>query len=141
MEITNEGKGWHIHLHILVDAFFVPAGELAVVWGKLVGQDFAIVKVKDCRGDSYLGEVTKYVVKGSELASWPPEEIAQFIHAIRGIRFFSTFGSLFKIRKEIREEMDSDRPEPRVCSCGCSDFVYESDLASVINEVRRKSRR
>jgi hypothetical protein len=45
-EITNEGRGWHLHAHILVEARWVDAGLLAVTWGKLVGQQFGIVKVK-----------------------------------------------------------------------------------------------
>lgn len=140
-EITNEGRGWHLHLHIMVDARWIDAAALAVIWGKLVGQDFGIVKVKDCRGKDYLGEVTKYVVKGSELASWPPEEIAQFIHAIRGIRFFAAFGSLFAVAKRIKAQLHALRPPPEPCKCGSHDFTYEDETRSLLNEIRSRARR
>jgi len=135
-EITNEGRGWHLHAHALVDCDWVDAAALAVKWGKLVGQDYAIVKVKDCRQQSYLGELTKYVVKGAQLASWSPEEIAQFIHAIRGVRFFATFGALFKLSREIRAEINREKPPAKPCGCGCVDWTYQTEEAVIMGEIR-----
>lgn len=137
MEVTNKGQGWHLHLHILADVRWMPPQELAVKWAKAMGHHTAFIKVKDARGAAYLGEVTKYVVKGAELSKWPAEEIAQFIHSIQGIKFFSTFGSLFKIRRSVREEMEAAKPARQPCPCGCSDFLYETDLSSVIRETRK----
>ena len=136
MELTNEGRGWHVHLHILADVRWLDAGEIARRWGKLVGQDYAIVKVKDCRGAAYLGEVTKYVVKGAELVSWKPEEIAQFIFAIKGVKFFSTFGTLFKLRREISVELEAEKPPPPVCECGCDQFWWETEESSIIRDCK-----
>jgi hypothetical protein len=140
-EITNEGRGWHIHAHILVDVHWLDAAELAIEWGRAVGQDYAIVKVKDCRGKEYLGEITKYVVKGAELVSWTPEDIAAFIAAIRGVRFFRTFGTLFKIAREIKEIIDGERPPAKPCKCGCEDFTFQSDTSSVIHQIRSEEKR
>lgn len=140
-EITNEGRGWHLHLHIMVDARWVDAGALALLWGKLVGQDFGIVKVKDCRGQEYLGEITKYVVKPAELASWAPEEIAQFIHAIKGIRFFASFGTLFAVAKQIRMQLHAMKPPAKPCPCGCEQFIYEDETRSILGEIRRSKAR
>lgn len=137
-EITNEGKGWHLHAHILANVRWLPADQLAVLWGKLVGQDFGIVKVKDCRGESYVHEVTKYVVKGAQLAAWAGEEIAQFIHAIKGVRFFAAFGSLFALQREIRAKMEANKPPPAPCECGCMDFTYETERASICKEFIRE---
>lgn len=138
-EITNEGRGWHLHAHILADVRWIDASVLAITWGELVGQEFGIVKVKDARGKDYLGEITKYVVKGSQLASWKPDEIMQFINAIRGVRFFAAFGTLFKLQREIKKQLHLLRPPPVPCQCGCTDFVYESETASILHEARRQS--
>jgi hypothetical protein len=134
-EITNEGRGWHLHAHCLINVSWIDAGELARVWGNLVGQEFGIVKVKDARGATYLQEVTKYVVKGSQLVSWEPEEISQFIHAIKGIRFFATFGTLFKMRRRIAAELLGEKPPPTPCKCGCSDFTYTSEATEICRDV------
>lgn len=127
VELTNESKGWHLHAHWLVDARFVDAQELARVWGRLVGQDYAIVKVMDARNKpQYERELMKYVVKGSDLAKWNTAELYDFIAAVRGQRFFFAFGDLFKRARQIRAQMQQDRI-PQVCDCGCSHFLFTSD--------------
>lgn len=140
-EITNEGRGWHIHAHILADVRWLDAAQVAVEWGKAVGQDYAIVRVKDCRGKEYLGEITKYVVKGAELVSWSPQDIAAFISSIRGVRFFRTFGTLFKIAKDIKEIIDGEKPPVKPCACGCEDFKYQTEESSVRSEIRQQNKR
>ena len=122
LEVTNEGKGWHVHFHLLVDSHWIQASSLAIVWGKLVGQDFAIVKVKDCRGSDYIREVTKYAVKGSQLAGWSGAQTAEFIEAFSGVRFFGVFGSLFGKRTEWSEWIKSVREVKPQCSCGCDQW-------------------
>ena len=141
IEITNEGRGWHLHAHMLLDVRWLDASDLAIQWAKCIGQEFAIVKVKDVRGNSYLGEITKYVVKAAQLASWEENEIAQFIHAIRGVRFFATFGSMFKIRQEIAAEILSEKPPPPICECGCDKFRYEDEVSAVLRKIRNNGGR
>lgn len=126
LECTNEGRGWHIHIHALIDARWIDAKELAKQWAKLVGQDFAIVKVKDCRSKDYLAEVTKYAVKGSELAGWNTQDIILFINAFTGVRTFGVFGSLYKNRINFREWLDSLHAARKQCECGCRDFKVMS---------------
>lgn len=125
IEITNEGRGWHLHAHLLVEARWVDARELAVVWGRQIGQEFGIVKVKDCSEQNYIVEVTKYVCKPSQIVSWAGEEIHQFVRAVSGVRCFGVFGRLFKYRKQILAlNPEPDRAEIR-CNCGCGDFTFQ----------------
>jgi hypothetical protein len=138
MEVTNEGNGWHVHLHILADVRFVPADKLASAWAKLMGQDFAIVKVLDARKKDYAAEVCKYVVKGAELVSWHPEEISQFIHALKGVRFFATFGTMFDLRSKVAAEINALKPAPSMCACGCNRYRFTTETAEICREVRRK---
>lgn len=141
VELTNESRGWHLHAHILCDARWIDAGDLAVRWGKLMHQEFAIVKVLDVHGQSYAHEVCKYVVKGSELVSWQPDMINQFIQAVSGVRMFTTWGSLFKIRRQIKNELESQKPEPKMCKCGCAEWRYETEQQVILGEIRQKQRR
>ena len=137
VEITNEGNGWHLHSHWLIDVRWLDMPSVARAWGKLVDQNYAVCKVMDVRDQSYLQEVTKYVCEGSAMAQWAPEHILEFVTAIRGRRFFFPFGSLFKLARGIREEIEAEKPHARACACGCEDFTFESELAAVLAEVRR----
>lgn len=124
LECTNESKGWHLHLHALIDARFIDQRELSIAWGKLVGQDYAIVWVKDCRQSDYLHEITKYTVKGSELADWYPHEIVAFIEAFDHVRSFGTFGTLYDRNSEWRAFVEAQAEALARCPCGCMDVDY-----------------
>jgi hypothetical protein len=122
LEVTNEGRGWHVHFHLLIDAPWLCMPDVSEVWGKLVGQDFAICKIKDCRNGDYLKEVTKYAVKGSELASWTREEIATFIRSFGGLRTFGVFGSLYAKRTQWSEWIKALQDIKPLCACGCDSW-------------------
>jgi hypothetical protein len=136
VEVTNEGKGWHLHLHILVDARWIDAGELAIQWGKVTNQAGHIVKVKDVREGSYLAEVTKYAVKGSQLAKWTGEQIRTFIQAFQGVRCFGVFGSLFGKRTQWAEWIEAAREHGLQCDCGCKEWDYFSEQEWAAEEIR-----
>lgn len=139
METTKESKGWHVHLHVLVDARWIAAGILARRWGELVGQDYAIVKVQDVRHQDYLNEVAKYVVKSSEMAAWSNEDIATFINSIRGVRFFAPFGSLYKLQRSIKAQIEAEKPEAQPCPCGCSTFFFDNEVSTIVRATRPRS--
>lgn len=120
IEVTKESKGWHLHLHALVDCRFIDAVLLAREWADICGQEVAIVKVKDAREKSYLQEVLKYVVKGDDMAKWSGHDITALIDAFDGVRIFGVFGSLFKRRAEFKAFIESMQGEPEKCECGCS---------------------
>jgi len=130
-EVTNKSRGWHLHNHLLVDADWVDSGELARTWASIVGQKFAIVKVKDARAVDYRKEVAKYVCKSSELVSWTPRQIASFVNSLYRTRLFVRFGSL-------RTEPKFIRPvEHRVCECGCSEFAHTTEIGEILREIAR----
>lgn len=129
LEITNEDNGWHLHLHCLVDARWIDARRLATEWAAVNGGCGHIVKVKDCRRKDYLAEVTKYAVKGSEIARWDRAKIVTFIEAFRGTKTFGVFGSLYGKRTEWREWIKSLRDGRTGCACGCDKVSYFDELA------------
>ena len=126
MEVTNTGKGWHLHFHLLVDAGWIDAKKLALVWAEIVEQEYGIVKVKDVHSRDYLAEVTKYTVKGSQLAGWTGEQIAEFCDALDGVRTFGVFGDLYGKRSEWRDFLKDLQTDKMVCACGCGQFRYLS---------------
>jgi hypothetical protein len=140
LEITNEGNGWHLHAHCLVDVRWLDMEKISQVWGKCVGQNFAIVKIKDVRERDYLKEICKYVVEGSELAKWPPEKILEFVSAVKGRRMFFSFGSLRKMAPQIRAEIFANKEPAAVCNCGCQNFIYRDQLAEEMADLERLAR-
>jgi hypothetical protein len=141
VEITNEGSGWHLHSHWLLDVDWLDMKEVSRDWADLVGQSFSVCKVMDCRDRSYITEISKYVVEGSELAKWPAEQVNEFVLAVRGLRFFFSFGALYKLGPRIREEIAALEGPPKECDCGETDFVYETEQDVVLHEIRELDRR
>jgi hypothetical protein len=127
IEVTNEGRGWHLHLHILCDVNYLDASELSKAWNSANRGFGHIVKVKDCRDREYLKEVTKYAVKGSDLAKWSPADIATFVDAFKGVRSFGVFGVLYGKRTEWKEWLASLAEKRATCVCGCSDYKVCTD--------------
>lgn len=124
LETTNEGRGWHLHIHALIDADWIDTAKLSKTWGRLVGQDYAIVKVKDVRAKEYLHEVVKYAVKGTDLARWAPSDAAAYIDAIAGQRTFGVWGSLFKRRAEWSAAIEELQACRGRCECGADAWKY-----------------
>ncbi len=127
LEVTNEGKGWHLHVHALVDSRFIDARALSFMWHRASRQTGHIVKVKDARDRDYLKEVTKYAVKGSDLADWSAEDIASFVDAFEGFRTFGVFGSLYGKRSEWKEFLSELAEARQACPCGCNQYRLLSD--------------
>jgi hypothetical protein len=136
-EITNEGNGWHLHAHMLLNVRWLDMRQISIKWGKLVGQKFAIVRVADLRDQDYVHEVCKYVVEGSELAKWQPEQINEFVLAVRGLRLFNSFGTLRELAPQIRRELAAQKPAPPVCECGSCDFTYEDEATALSREAEQ----
>lgn len=136
LEVTNEGKGWHLHAHLLIDVNWIDPQILSQTWANIVGQDFAIVKVKDARQHDYLKEVTKYAVKGTQLSSWDPVDIAAFIYAFSGQRTFGVFGDLYGLRSKWASELKALAAGKRRCECGCDQWRVFSEVEWSLQEAQ-----
>lgn len=132
-EITNKGKGWHPHIHCLLDcrwlSVYVPeptrkdnreekerkcraaAEELGRIWSDCCGIPFSSVMAR--RGDAdALVEVLKYSCKGSELIECE-DRVTPLIRLMQGMRLMTTFGEIRKMLK------DEDPEEGEVSGCQC----------------------
>ena len=135
IELTNEGRGWHLHLHALIDARWIDGGQLAVQWASVTNGFGRIVRVKDSRQKEYLAELLKYVVKGSQLAKWPARDVVEFVNAFEGVRTFGVFGSLFGKRTEFADWLRELRGKKPICPCGCSQAHYYSEHEWLIKQI------
>ena len=125
IETTNKGRGWHVHIHALVEARWIDAAKLAIQWGRQVGQEFAICKVQRVQGTDYLREVCKYAVKGCELEHWTPDQLSDYVESTSGQRLFGVFGRLYGARKEWTKFCRSLKDEHAACTeCGCTRWAF-----------------
>ena len=127
LEVTNEKRGFHLHYHLLIDARSIHPVILSHFWKLATRGAGHIVKVKDVRDKSYLQEVSKYAVKGSDLAKWTPDQIRTYIEAIQGHRTFGVFGSLYGKRSEFAEWLDQLRAARPLCECGGCNLRYYTE--------------
>jgi len=127
IECTNEGKGWHLHLHALIDCEWIDALTLRDEWLSVTNGHGCIIKVRDARGADYLHEVTKYVAKGSQIAAWKPDSILTFVRAFTARRTFGVFGSLYGKRTEWREWLEQLGTRRPLCDCGSRNISYYSE--------------
>jgi hypothetical protein len=134
IEITNDGNGWHIHLHALVNARWIDQDGLKENWRRITNGLGYIVRVKDTRQESYLHEVTKYVVKGSQLAAWQPEQINTFIASLQGKRTFGVFGELYGARTEFAEWIAGLKQAKPRCQCGSINVHYQTEHDWLISQ-------
>jgi hypothetical protein len=131
MEITNEGRGWHIHFHLLIDARWIDASLLAQEWCSVTDGSGKIVKVKDARASEYLAELVKYIAKGSQLATWPTDELLQFVVALDGVRTFGVFGDLYGKRTQYADWIRDVREKKPLCECGSSNVRYYTEAEAL----------
>ena len=154
IEITNEGRGWHPHLHILCDcewlALHVPPPnrrdsndvkrqkfdharlELSALWAQVVGQEKAIVLAKRVAGKDALAYSLKYAVKGSDLIDCK-DEIAPLIRVLSKSRMISAFGNM--------HGKGLDDPEDERPACICPACMNETTFIpeSIVDMIYRRS--
>lgn len=134
IEITNNGNGWHPHLHAIIDcewlAIHTPKphwsdtpeilkakcqhaqSELAWMWGAVCGQENSNVWVTRVKGDAALIYSLSYSVAGSDLVDCP-EPIGPLLRVMAKTRLVSAFGSLHGKTAE----MDADERPVMACEC------------------------
>jgi hypothetical protein len=148
IELTNTGKGWHPHVHVLADcewlAIDTPSPkkwhsrahkkqlykraqqELHAEWCSCIGQMLSSIAVRRCDGVTAVREVLKYAVKGSDLAD-SPDAIGPAIRAISAGRLCTPFGSLYGKRLVSAAEKKPPLPCPKCTAVGAwmPEFVVD----------------
>jgi len=166
LEITNRGKGWHPHLHVVADCewlslttspptkwmskaqkkniYAAAARELEQTWCELVGQKTASVKTRRKYGGaegarSLAVETMKYTVEPSALIECKGSA-SEAIYAMNKVRLFRGFGSCYRLK------LDDEVKEPSMCDCGeCNSWrpetIVEARIAGPRMERAERARK
>lgn len=157
LELTNTGKGWHPHLHVLADCewlaidtprpkkyhsratkkllFQQAAEELQQAWSACIGQLISSVKIRRCDGATAVREVLKYSVKGSDLAD-SPDPIGPAIRAITDGRLCTPFGSMYGKRLITAAEAKPPCPCPSCTKTGT--WMIDAAVQALVYSVRKR---
>jgi hypothetical protein len=96
IEVTNDGNGWHVHLHIFYDGKYIDHESLSHVWSEVTGDNSFIVdirEVKDYRGA--IRELAKYPFKPADVDKWSEVDRKEFGKFMYNRRLFEKFGSWY----------------------------------------------
>lgn len=149
-EVTDTGKGFHVHIHAIFDVKWfavtttaprrgaskeewakkgrAAASEVSEQWelccGRKASMQVRRVWTRD-KGDikPALMETLKYSTKGSDLVE-TAKSASAIIDQLDATRMITSFGTCFG-----KPEFKRQRPAPRMCACGCSNWLPEDVLA------------
>lgn len=95
-----KGKGWHVHLHLLVEGRYLHQAQLSEMWNHATDGspivDIRLVADRE-RGGRY---ISKYIGKGGDLRGLDQVELLELAAAMHRRRTFGTFGTMHAAMKE-----------------------------------------
>lgn len=91
---SEDGKGWHVHLHTIVEGHNIEQRDLSAAWHEITGDSF-ITKVQWCHSpEAAAYYAAKYSGKGIHGSCYAdPEVLRDSMIAIKGRRLVAKFGA------------------------------------------------
>lgn len=118
IELKEKDEGWHIHMHVLVDAPFIPYQHLFTEWKKILGTTAPQIRIQAASSPRAKEYVCKYAAKSSDFDT-SADGIVKWYEATKGMRLFATFGKWYNATIEELDGEHADRQTVAVCpSCG-----------------------
>lgn len=120
IEVTNQGNGWHVHLHAVIDVDYIEQEAIERAWSKRIGQARSIVDIRLLRGKDAAKEALKYSVKPSQMVNWTDSLLMEYLLETESLRLFGVWGELHSQRSVYTEFVADLRAESSKCECGCN---------------------
>lgn len=123
IEWKAKPDGWHVHLHALIDAHYIPFPLLVATWAHAIDQSHASVELRDARNVDVAREIAKYVAKPADLRTMTTEQVAEVATTIRHTRTLSAFGKYYCV--SLQDLAYQEDPHAYACPhCGATGCVY-----------------
>lgn len=157
-EVTNHGKGWHVHCHLLIDCEWLALStprprraeptarkrqllraaheELSAAWGRCLGLASAVTWVERAYGKALL-ETVKYCVKPADLLDCC-QEIGPLIDEMHRAQLVNGFGSCYGLTKKWKAEEAAKKVATECEECGGLENWIPSDVLGYALHVGRK---
>ena len=115
VEAVHKGRGWHVHLHVLVEGGYVSQRLLAADWQALTG-DSCIVDIREV--DAIYG--LKYTLKYLKKAPTVSGHAVEYNEVLKGTRLVQAWGSWYG---EVRAKEKDEGPKLVCAVCGHSAWI------------------
>lgn len=126
IEAVNKGRGWHVHLHAIVEGRYIQQQRIAADWLDITG-DSQIVDIRECRnGEDTLRYLLKYITKRPECAGYEDE----YNQTLKGKRLVHAFGLWYG-------NLKLELPQLACPDCGGTSWQMEWDLTLYYATVRK----
>lgn len=94
IELKPKEDGWHIHLHAILDAPFIPYQQLFSAWTMLIGAPYLRVDVRACTTPAQMHYAAKYAAKAADYEGASSTVVAWY-EATHGKRLYGTYGAWY----------------------------------------------
>jgi len=124
IELKPKENGWHIHIHALLDAPYLPYQLIFSAWKKITGIDVPQIDIRAASDPKAQVYIAKYAAKSVGFDS-SPDVIVQWYLATKGQRLFGTFGKWYnKKLADIAPELCPPKPPCTCPRCGAEKTTY-----------------
>jgi hypothetical protein len=112
IEVTLNAKtqAYHPHIHLIYDGAFIPVELLRKEWHTITNDSWIIWITQVADRKNAVAELCKYISKPARLTAWAPDKIISYALGTKGRRFFSTFGTLYRVNLNTADE--NPKPGP-----------------------------
>ena len=115
VEAVNKGRGWHVHLYVLVEGGYVSQKLLAQDWKELTGDSF-VVDTREVDAIYGLKYTLKYLKKAPTVSGYA----AEYNKVLKGTRLVQAWGSWYG---EVRAKEEDEAPKLVCAVCGHSEWI------------------
>jgi len=104
VEVIPKPEGWHIHIHALLDAPYIPHQLLWSTWRTITGNEVPQTDIRAAKTPQAMEYVAKYASKSASMYL-RNSTIVDYYLAVHGFRLFVTFGCWYNAKIE---DLDPD---------------------------------
>lgn len=107
IEVKPNEDGFHVHMHVLIDAPYLPYQRIFSAWKKILQSDCPQIDIRSAKDAKAREYVAKYAAKGAGF-DLHPDNVVRWYEATKGERLWATFGKWYNATLE---ELDPDYTE------------------------------
>lgn len=124
IEVLPHPEGYHIHMHVLIDAPFIPYQKLFSAWAQIIEQNAPQIDIRAARTKPQRIYAAKHAAKSADFYADPATVVAWY-EATKGQRLFATFGKWYNAKlEELPGQALLEPQEPACPFCGAERSVF-----------------
>jgi hypothetical protein len=117
IELKPKEHGWHIHIHALLEAPFIPYQRLFSTWARILDRSHVEVDIRAATTPKEREYVCKYAAKSASFDA-EIDTVVAWYKATKGQRLFGTFGKWYNATVEsLNPELAKSEPPPSCPFC------------------------